>query len=78
MAKTELCNRQTNGYCDGCNVPSILVRKVEYKDEVDKEAERISLIYCPENSGGIDYPTRGTIYNYRPERKTKSRKIRVW
>lgn len=66
------CNRIENGSCRGCDVPAILWRAIKpgTREMIDTEAQRLSAKYCPTGSGGIDGPTKSTIYNYRvPEVK---------
>ena len=36
----------------------------ETQGQVDSVAAKLSKIYCPKDSGGIDAATRATVYNY--------------
>lgn len=60
------CNKIENDSCQGCSVPAILWRQIhpDNRDQIDSIAAGISKQYCPDESGGIDQPTKAVIYNH--------------
>lgn len=60
------CNKIENGSCGRCTVPDILWRKIgpNNRAEIDTIAEEVSRQYCPDESEGIDAPTKAVVYNW--------------